>query len=149
MAPLSKALPLSLLLGLAPLGAQDAAMALKASELPKHAFTLAGLQVTVLKYRGDASLGRRDVTLSIRNPTQGFLAFATEEVTVVGADGGQSILSGWSNLYSGFGVEHPGYATRVRIAPGATLELGFFLERAVKAPAKLYLGDRFVAEITD
>ncbi|HJU83182.1 MAG TPA: hypothetical protein VJ600_03140 [Holophagaceae bacterium] len=142
-----RTLPLALLLSAA-LGAQDAPLRCAAAELASHPLAFDGLQVSILKLRGDASLGRREVVLSVRNPTQGMLPFAGEDLAIVGAGGAQSALCGWSESYPAFSVRHTGPADRLRIAPGAATELTFYLERAVKLPAKLYLGGRLVAEIS-
>ena len=142
-----RSLPLLFVLSAA-LGAQDAPLRCAASELATHPLAFNGLQVTLLKLRGDASLGRREVVLSVRNPTQEMLAFAGEDLAIVGAGGAQSALCGWSESYPAFTVQHTGPADRVRVAPGASTELTFYLEHAVKLPAKLYLGGRLAAEIS-
>jgi hypothetical protein len=147
MARLSTVLALPFLL--APLGAQDAPLRCTAAQLASHPLPFGGLEVTVLRFRGDASLGRREVALSVRNPTEGFLPFSAGELAFVGAGGSQSPLCGWTESYPAFTVRHTEPGERVGIAPGAATTFTFYLEHAVKAPVKLYLGGKVVAEITD
>ena len=132
----------------ATLGAQDAPLRCPAAELATHPLAFGGLQVTVLRLRGDASLSRREVELAVRNPTAGVLPFAGEDLVVVGEGGVQSPFCAWTETFTTFSVQHTQPSDRIGVAPGASLELRFQLERAVKLPVKVYLGGRLVAEIS-
>lgn len=125
-----------------------AVVSCKASELPQHPFQCGGLILTITRFRSDASIGSRTVSLQLTNPTSGFLPFQSSDLIAVGADGHQAMLGGWAA--SGVGVYYlhaPSGSTRV--APGAMLSLNYVLEQSAKLPAKLYLGERLIAEITD
>ena len=120
----------------------------KASELSRHPFQCGGLVLTITRFKPDASIGNRTVSLQLANPTSGFTSFQPGDLIAVGADGHQAILCGFAESGVGQLYLHAPSAS-IRVAPGATLNLGYILEQSAKLPVKLYLDERLIAEITD
>jgi hypothetical protein len=120
----------------------------KASELPQHPFPCDGLLLTIIHFRSDASIGSRTVGLQLTNPTSGFRPFQSSDLIAVGTDGHQAMLGSWAASEVGvYDLHAPSGSTGV--APGAMLSLNYVLEQSAKLSAKLYLGERLIAEITD
>lgn len=120
----------------------------KASELPQHPFQSGGLTLNITRFVGDAAILNRTISFQLMNPTSGFVSFPLSDLAVVGNGGHQALLSGWlegGNSQKEFHIP----PASIRVAPGATLNLNYFLEQSVKPPVKLYLGDKQIAEITD
>jgi len=140
---------LFVLLGLA-LGAQEppaaapAPLSCPVSELGAHPFRVGELQVRIREFKPNRAFGTRQIVFELENLGSGFIAFASEDLVIVGRDGSQVLEC---SPVEQFGI-HP-LPQRVRLAPRAHASLTMYPAQSVKYPAKLYYGERLLAEIAE
>lgn len=136
-----------------PAAAQEApasATPLRIVELAGHPFQEGGLTVTVTHLNGYRLIaperrhaGRGRVRLSIHNPGATFRTFSPQGLALVGKSGLQVFP-----LYE-LNLADDTVPTALRLAPGARFEVEYVLTGRLTFPAKLYLGDQLVAEVTE
>lgn len=114
------------------------------AELNRHPFRVGELELKIKEFKPNRGIGTRLIAFQVENHSQEFLAFAAQDLVLVSSDGNQITEAAPSDQFR----THP-LPQRVRIAPGARLALTFYPEQTVKYPAKLYLGDKLLAEITE
>jgi len=129
------------------LGAQEPAAQVfrgPASALEAHPFRIGDLEVRIREFKPNRLIGTAQIGFQVENFGSTFLTVSAEDLVVVGQDGRQ--------VQEGSPVEkfriHP-LPLRTRIAPRAHVALTLFPEQSVKYPAKLYFGERLLAEITE
>ena len=131
------------------LAAQDGPM-LKASELATHPFQCRGLSVTITGLNGHQVFaaerkqsGRAHVKLAFENPSASFIAFSPQDLCLVGKDGIQM-----QPLFEINSVDDTTPMT-LRIAPSARFSTEYVMTGRLRFPAKIYLGDTLVAQVTE
>ena len=136
-------------LAIIPLRAQEV-LNLKINDLATHPLQTNGLSITITKLNGNqrfASIskwaGRAHVTITFENKSPSFHAFSPFDLCFVGNDGIQVLP-----IYE---MNHIDDTTPMtfRIAPGARLSTEYVLTGRLSFPAKIYLGDRLVAQVTE
>jgi hypothetical protein len=129
------------------LGAQEPAAHVfrgPASALEAHPFHIGDLEIRVREFKPNRAFGTPQIVLRLENLGSAFLPVSAEELVLVGQDGRQVQEGPPSEK---FGI-HP-LPGRIRIAPRAHVALTLFPDKSVKFPAKLYFGERLLAEITE
>ncbi len=136
-------------LAVLPLAAQSG-LQCRAGELAAHPFDLRGLSVTVTNLDGYRLVaperrhaGRARIALSIENKGKGFLPFSPQDLSLVGKDGTQVFPIYELNLAS----DAPPLS--LRLAPGAHASVAYVLTGRLLFPARIYLADQLVAEVTE
>lgn len=106
----------------------------RAADLQNHPFQVDGLSVVLRCYRDRKLNGNWWFDLKVDNTTDGFISFNPQQLSVVNADGRQEQLD--TDLM-------------VLIAPGAFISTSYkyWFDNDLKMPARIYLGDRLLAEI--
>jgi len=132
-----------------PISAQESVKC-RVSEISSHAFRSNDLSVSLAKLSGykkfDAERkfsGRANVTLSVENKGTGFQIYSPQDLNFVGKDGIQVFPLFERNLADD---THP---MPFRLAPGARVNLEYALSGRLIFPAKIYLGETLVAEVTE
>jgi hypothetical protein len=104
-------------------------------QLPEHPFEAHGLKIAIQHF--NAGLFRMNLT----NTTMSFIAFAPEDMALVGKTGNQLFLD--ANV-----LAVPTTLTRLRIAPGAAVHLEGRLNMFEHFPVKVYYFDTLFAVVT-
>jgi hypothetical protein len=87
--------------------------------------------------------GRANITLSMENKGSGFQVYSPQDLNLVGKDGTQ--------VFPIFERNHSD-DTRpmaIRLAPGAHVNVTYALSDRLYFPAKVYLGEILIAEVTE
>jgi hypothetical protein len=109
----------------------------KRSDLRNHPFIIGGLILTINSYTDSKLNGREWFDLRVENPGNGFLSLhGPSNLFVVNSEGRQEQLSSDHSFL---------------IAPGAFVSLTYqyWNNNKLKLPAKIYFGDKLLAEITE
>ena len=142
---------LPVLLGLLayPLAAQST-LQCNVKELVSHPFKDKDLVVTLTELVGYKTFapvrkysGRARVSLTLENKSSSFLAFAPQNLSLVGKDGLQ--------VFPIYELNHADdtIPMLLRVAPKATAKVEYVLTDRLTFPAKIYLGESLVAEVTE
>lgn len=115
-----------------------------AAELDRQVFRVGDLELKIRDFKPNRGFGTRLIAFQLENLGSGFLAFAAEDMMLVSAGGSQVLETA---PQEDFRIQH--LPQRLRIAPGAHVTLTLYPDQTVKFPAKLYLGERLLAEITE
>jgi len=143
------ALVLAACLAFEPLSAQEA-LKLKASELATHPLQANGLSITITGLNGHQRIasiskwaGRAHVKITFENKSASFQPFSPSDLCFVGGDGIQVLPI--------FEINKADDSTPLafRIAPAARLSTEYVLTGRLSFPAKIYLGDRLMAQVTE
>lgn len=136
-------------LAIVPLSAQEI-LNLKISDLAAHPFQTNGLSITITKLNGlqrfaaiSKWAGRAHVKITFENQSASFHAFSPFDLCFVGNDGTQ-VLPLYEMNHSDDTVP-----MAFRIAPGARVSTEYVLTGRLGFPAKIYLGDRLAAQVTE
>lgn len=136
-------------LTISPLSAQEV-LNLKINDLANHPLQTNGLSITITKLNGHqrfASItkwaGRAHVTFTIENKSPSFHAFSPFDLCFVGNDEIQVLPFYEINSVDDIAP------IAFRIAPGARLSTEYVLTGRLKFLAKIYLGDRLVAQVAE
>ena len=139
---------LLLLMGL-PLAAQEP-VTCRARDLSAHPFRNGGLSLTVASLSGYKSFdrerkfsGRANILLAVENTGSGFQLYAPNDLNLVGKDGVQVFPMFERNLADDL------LPAAIRLAPGAHVNVEYALSGRLHFPARVYLGERLVAVITE
>jgi hypothetical protein len=148
MKRISRILPLlALALGLA--AQAPTQIKLKVKELGSNPIRVGQLNLTIRNFQPDTRISKRRVDLHLQNMTNETARLALDELLIVGSNGSQSSLCGWSETFDGYTVHHLLPTQPVLIAPGAYRDMSFFLEHSVKLPARIYMGRDLIAEVSE
>lgn len=136
-------------LAITPLSAQDL-LNLKINDLATNPLQTNGLSITITGLNGYQRFaattkwaGRAHVKITFENKSPSFHTFSPSDLCFVGNDGIQVLP-----IYE---MNHSDDTTPMafRIAPGARLSTEYVLTGRLRFPAKIYLGDRLVAQVTE
>lgn len=111
------------------------------SELDRQVFRIGKLELRFHEFKPNRNIGRPQIVFLLENSGPAFIPFSLEDLVVVGRDGSQVLEA--IPLDRGLGPR------KVRIAPGAHVKMTLLPDQQVKFPARLYFGDRLLAEITE
>lgn len=143
------ALALIACLAFKPISAQEA-QNLKAGELATHPFQTNGLSITITGLNGYQLVssvskwaGRAHVRMTIENKGPSFQTFSPFELCFVGNDGVQVLP-----IYE-INKADDSTPLTFRIAPAARLSTEYVLTGRLSFPARIYLGDRLVAHVSE
>lgn len=126
------------------LGAQESAPEVfrgRVSALEARPFRIGELEIRVMKFWPNSAFGTRQLVFRLENFGATFLPVLAEDLVVVGRDG-QQVQEIWP-----MGLNPLPF--RTRIAPRAHVTLRLYPDNSVKYPARLYFGERLLAEITE
>jgi hypothetical protein len=132
-----------------PIAAQESVKC-RVGEISSHTFRSKDLSVRLAKLSGYKKFdyerkfsGRANVTLSVENKGSGFQLYSPHDLNFVGKDGVQV-----------FPIFERNFADdtqpmSIRLAPGAHVIMEYALSGRLNFPAKIYLGEILVAEVTE
>ncbi len=136
-------------LGALPLAAQGP-LACATRDLPAHPFAAHGLTLTLQSLSGYRAFdrerkfsGRARVAFTVENKGPGFQRFDPQDLAFVGKDGLQVFPVFERNLADDT------QPRALRFAPGARATLEYALSGRLAFPAKIYVGEALVAEVTE
>lgn len=112
--------------------------------LEARPFRIGDLEVRVREFKPNRAFGTSQIVFRLENFGSAFLPVSAEDLVVVGQDGRQ-VQEGSPSEKLGV---HP-LPCRTRLAPRAHVILTLFPDKSVKFPARLYFGERLLAEITE
>lgn len=121
------------------------AVHVRTSELDSTPMTAGPLRLTITKFRGSVlKIGPGQITIKVENPSAEFATFSPHRLTLVDKDNMQvdivsRILGGENNIA----------IREKKVAPGASIEDHYQLDRKVKLPARLYYDEKLLAEIIE
>ncbi len=117
----------------------------RVSALESHIFRIGELKVQIWEFKFNRIFRNSQVVFKLENLGSNFLAVSAQDLVIVGHNGRQ-ILEGTPQEKLGAHLLPQG----IRIAPRAHVILTLYPEdHSVNYPAKLYFGERFLAEITE
>lgn len=121
-----------------------------AQELAAHPLGSKDLVVTILSLDGYKAMaahrkhsGRARMSLSLENRGTGFSTFSPQAISLVGKDGAQVFPIYELNLADDT------VPMTLRVAPGAHVTVEYVLTGRLSFPAKVYLGEVLVAQVTE
>lgn len=116
----------------------------RVSALESHLFRMGELKVQIWEFKPNRTFSFSKIVLKIENLGSTFQAVSTQDLVVVGRNGRQ-ILEGSRQDNP---IIYP-FSQRTRLAPRAHVILSIYPDQSVTFPAKLYFGERLIAEITE
>jgi hypothetical protein len=124
--------------------AQSPSSLIKVSELKAKTFNIDGLVFTIKKLDDKTfSRGVGYVELLLENVASNPITFQPSRFAVVGKDNMQAFLS-----YQYFSARRV-QPTEIMVVPGAKVEMEYDLSIRFMYPAKLFYGERQLAEVTN
>lgn len=132
-----------------PITAQESVKC-RVGEISSHSFRTKDLSVTVAKFSGYKKFdverkfsGRANIALSVENKGTGFQLYSPHDLNFVGKDGIQVFPIFERNLADDT------QPMPIRLAPGARVNMEYALSGRLNFPAKIYLGETLVAEVSE
>lgn len=129
------------------MGAQETAPEVfrgRPSALEAHPFRLGELKVWIWEFKPNLTFGTSRVVYKLENLGSTFLPVSAQDFVIVGRNGRQ-VLEGPPQEKLGI---HP-LPRRIRLAPRAHVILTLYPDQPLSYPAKLYFGERLLAEISE
>ncbi len=132
-----------------PMAAQGA-FKVTAKDLPSHPFVVGEVSLTITALSGYKSFdrerkfsGRARVEITLENKGSAFKRFDPQDLSFVGKDGVQVFPVFQRNLADDT------VPMSLRLAPGARALVEYALTGRLTFPAKLYLGESLIAEVSE
>jgi hypothetical protein len=124
---------------------------LRTTELEGHPFEASGITLTILDFTEKVSprwlfatyitIGVGGITVKVENKSQDFVSFSPDKLIFLGHDGNQATVANEQLL------AEPRLPRPIQLAPGGRFQTKYTLTAAVALPARIYYGEKLLAEV--